>query len=76
MKRKARFQFKRYSTKNRRIHDFRGYAGKLYGTILKLEMHNGFTFFNRIKKYPIPFDKQFEKLQWFSITIELEMISM
>jgi sulfate adenylyltransferase subunit 1 len=49
--------------KTEEYHDFRGYAGKLYGTILKLEMHNGFTFFDRIKKISNFHDKQFEKLR-------------
>jgi sulfate adenylyltransferase subunit 1 len=37
-KRGKRFPVQTDSTKTEEYHDFRGYAGKLYGTILKLEM--------------------------------------
>jgi sulfate adenylyltransferase subunit 1 len=38
-KRKARFRSNRYPTKTEEeYHDFRGYAGKLYGNNIKVEM--------------------------------------
>jgi sulfate adenylyltransferase subunit 1 len=43
-------------------HDFRGYAGKLYGNNIKVGCHNGATFFEGIESINIHFfDKQFEE---------------
>jgi hypothetical protein len=37
------------STKTEEYHDFRGYAGKLYGNNIKVGMQLPYSFFNRIK---------------------------
>jgi sulfate adenylyltransferase subunit 1 len=63
-----------YSTKNRRYHDFRGYAGKLYGNNIKVgDAVTVLPSLTESKVTTFTFDKQFDEASvGSSITIELE----
>jgi sulfate adenylyltransferase subunit 1 len=79
MKRESAFPSSNNPTKTEEYHDFRGYAGKLYGNNIKVG--DAVTVLPSLTESVVTnihfFDKQFEEAAvGSSITIELEMISM